>query len=83
MNRNTYLSNLGILSFIFGTIQLIIIISYPIVGYLIFKTNGGSYSVTQYKRNIPEGMYIITFVFFAIAAIVTGIIYISKDNSET
>ncbi|MEJ2649830.1 MAG: hypothetical protein P8016_15650 [Sedimentisphaerales bacterium] len=83
MNRNTYLGILGILSFIFGTIQLIIIISYPMLGYLIFKTTGGSYSVTQYKHNIPVGTYIITFVLFAIATTVTWIICISKDNSET
>jgi hypothetical protein len=82
MGKNTYLGILGILSFIFGTIQLMIIINYPMIGYLIFKAAHGDYSTAQYKRNIPTGAYIITFVLFTIAIIVPWFINKKKENFE-
>ena len=82
MKQNTYLSIIGILSFIFGTIQLIIIINYPMIGYLIYKTVQGSYSINQYKRNIPIGAYIITVLLFAMTIAITVMMNRNKKNPE-
>jgi len=80
MQRNTYLGILGIISFFFGIINLLFIINYPMIGYLVFKAAKGSYSIAQYKKSIPFESYAVTIVLFIVT---TGIfLIISKDKAN-
>ncbi len=82
MRQNTYLGVIGILSFAFATIQTSFIICYPMLGYLLFKISGGSYSVGNFKDQIPTGAYLLAIVLFAIAIIAANIICTAEAKNE-
>ena len=83
MKRNTYLGIIGILSFAFATIQTSFIVCYPMIGYVLFKITGGSYSAGTFRKEIPTGAYLLAIVLFAIAILAANIICTAEQKKES
>ncbi len=79
MERHKYLGKIGIISFVFGTIQLMLLVGYPMIGYLLFEATGGSYRPESYRGTTPIGAHVLVVALFAIS--IGAFVYIRRSET--
>ena len=80
--RRTYIGITGIVAFVFANLQLMVIILYPMIGYLGYKVRGpgASYSLKEYSNTITPGAYWLIIVLFSIS--LGSLLFLWKDEDK-